>query len=132
MIQFKKFELNTKKLYCISGVRPVALNVVVLLRCTTVPLPNASPVIYFVASTGLAPSEADKDLTTKYWSALVAVNEPAILVDVVAPKIKVVGWVTGAAQGGKPAKVVAFPLRTGLVKYLGPPVQIAFSGKTKK
>ena len=73
------------------GAKPLAVKVVALLVCTTVPFPNASPVLYAVPFTGFELRDAESDLTTKYWSAVVAVNEPAMVVVVVAPKVKLVG-----------------------------------------
>ncbi len=109
------FKLKTKKLYGVFGANPFAVKVVALFLCTTVPLPNASPVLYNIPFAGSAPSEADNDLTTKYWSAVVAVKEPAMLVVVEVLKVRLEGWVVGATHGGKPAIVVAFPLSTVVV-----------------
>ena len=71
--------------------KPVAVNVVALELCTTVPPPRGSPLLYVVPSTGFPLSVAEVLTTTKYSSAVVAVNEPSIDDPVMFDKVKPVG-----------------------------------------
>ena len=88
------------------------------------------PAVYVTVLTGFALRLADVLRNTRYPSAVVAVNEPAMELTVVVPKIKLAGCVTGDVQFGRPAIVVVFPSKVFTVKYFMLPVQILLTEKT--
>ena len=116
----------------VLGLKPFAVNDVVLFRFTTEALPITSPTLYVTPFAGLADKEVDVLFKTRYSSATAVVNEAVTALMPTLVNVRLVGCAAGVVHGGKPALVVALPVSGLAVKYFGPPVQTDFDEKIKK